>query len=88
MIDQNGCFCAVTGTEFDQVKGVVAICKRPIDRVRLRRKYLVFAAGQVILRQLHYLLKQPRAFVVVKIFGRERFWRRREAAKDVFGELS
>ena len=32
---------------------------------------LHFAAREVVLRQLHYLLKKAGAFVVVEIFGRQ-----------------
>ena len=68
MINQDRRFCAVAGPKLDQVKRSVAVCKRTKDRIRLCPKYLMLAERKIILRQLHYLLKQSCALVIVKVF--------------------
>jgi len=84
MIYQQCGLAAVARAEFYQIERSVFVFKSVIDLRRLPLKYLTLTARQIIFRQLHYLLKDAAAFVVVKIFRGERFRRTFQAASHIF----
>jgi len=87
IINQQGSLRAVARAEFNQIEcRVVVGCKGFVNCLCLRLKNLRFRPRQIVFGQLHNLLKQTTAFVVVKVFRRKKFRIGGQTVPHILGE--